>query len=102
MTDERETAWLIEDVWMAAFFTHYIHRDFDAVQFSEQAARNKERRRFGSASDYSERFVTKDANEAMRFETHGRAIRWLAEQPRWINSGQFQAREHMWPGGVEA
>lgn len=102
-----ETAWLIEETWSG--YIHYIHRSFDADGWRAEANSLDEQpykwvpTGVGSGLTLTRRkptilFITKDANEAMRFPTKEAADAWIAAQPNWFNHGdQYQAREHMWP-----
>lgn len=100
-----ETAWLIEETWSG--YVHYIHRSFDAASWRREANSIADLPYLwvpnGGGATLTRRrpkclFITKDANEAMRFASRAVADAWIAAQPNWFNYGdQYQAREHMWP-----
>jgi hypothetical protein len=91
-----QTAWLIEETWSG--FVHYVHKDFDARAWQEECRANDLRweQRLPRTEPRTP-FITKIADEAMRFDTPEAAVAWIRDQPRFISHGdQFQAREHMW------
>lgn len=102
-----ETGWLIEETWSG--YVHYIHHTFDAARWRAEANSIDDKPYEWVPTGVSWGmtltrrkptilFITKDANEALRFPTKGDADVWIAAQPDWFNHGdQYQAREHMWP-----
>ncbi len=91
-----ETAWLIEETWSG--FVHYVHRDYRCDKLAAEWRQNRWRDSYGAPARHTEKLITKNIDEAMRFATKDAADLWLAMQPRWMSKGdQYQVREHLWP-----